>query len=162
MLRVLSFSTFYSLIQIISAFAVVAVAAASHLDHGYKYDVEVKHEHYPSQHYEAKADEWSHGSEAYAHQGHQGHHDDHEDEHVDYHAHPQYKFEYGVKDEKTGDHKSHWEHRDGDVVKGEYTLDEADGTQRVVEYSSDKHNGFNAVVKKIGHAHHVGHAHHHH
>jgi hypothetical protein len=27
-----------------------------------------------------------------------------------------------------GDHKSQWEIRDGDVVKGEYTLDEADGT----------------------------------
>uniref|UniRef100_A0A182UDG7 Uncharacterized protein n=1 Tax=Anopheles melas TaxID=34690 RepID=A0A182UDG7_9DIPT len=65
-------------------------------------------------------------------------------EHHDYHSHPSYKFEYGVKDPHTGDHKSQWEHRDGDVVKGAYTLDEADGTKRVVEYSSDKHNGFQA------------------
>ena len=77
------------------------------------------------------------------------------DEKYDYYAHPSYKFDYGVKDEKTGDHKSHWEHRDGDVVKGEYTLDEADGTKRVVSYTSDKKHGFNAVVHNIGHAHHA-------
>uniref|UniRef100_A0A182PIR2 Uncharacterized protein n=1 Tax=Anopheles epiroticus TaxID=199890 RepID=A0A182PIR2_9DIPT len=52
-------------------------------------------------------------------------------EHQDYHSHPSYKFEYGVKDPHTGDHKSQWEHRDGDVVKGAYTLDEADGTKRL-------------------------------
>uniref|UniRef100_A0A182PIR4 Cuticle protein 8 n=1 Tax=Anopheles epiroticus TaxID=199890 RepID=A0A182PIR4_9DIPT len=43
-------------------------------------------------------------------------------EHEDYHSHPSYKFEYGVKDPHTGDHKSQWEHRDGDVVKGAYKL----------------------------------------
>ncbi|KFB45766.1 hypothetical protein ZHAS_00013740 [Anopheles sinensis] len=74
--------------------------------------------------------------------------------HQDYHSHPSYKFEYGVKDPHTGDHKSQWEHRDGDVVKGAYTLHEADGTERVVEYFSDKHNGFQAHVKRVGHAYH--------
>ena len=71
----------------------------------------------------------------------------------DYHAHPSYKFEYGVKDEKTGDEKSHWEHRDGDVVKGQYTLNDADGTKRVVSYTSDDKNGFKAEVHNIGKAH---------
>lgn len=52
----------------------------------------------------------------------------HEDDHHDYYHYPSYKFEYGVKDPKTGDSHSQWEHRDGDDVKGEYTLDEADGT----------------------------------
>lgn len=33
-------------------------------------------------------------------------------------------------------------------------LKEADGTTRVVEYTADKHNGFNAIVKRIGHAEH--------
>ncbi|XP_065074707.1 cuticle protein 7-like [Ochlerotatus camptorhynchus] len=61
--------------------------------------------------------------------------------HEEHHSHPKYKFEYGVKDSKTGDHKSQWEHRDGDVVKGQYSLHEADGTERIVEYTSDKHNG---------------------
>jgi Insect cuticle protein len=75
-------------------------------------------------------------------------------DHKDYYTYPKYKFEYGVKDPKTGDHKSQWEIRDGDVVKGEYTLDEADGTKRVVEYHADGKTGFHAIVKKIGHAHH--------
>ncbi|XP_049293237.1 cuticle protein 8-like [Anopheles funestus] len=77
-----------------------------------------------------------------------------EPEHKEHYAHPKYKFEYGVKDPHTGDHKSQWEVRDGDVVKGAYTLHEADGTERVVEYKSDGHNGFEADVKKVGHAHH--------
>jgi hypothetical protein len=81
------------------------------------------------------------------HGGHGGHHEEHYPDH-----HPAYKFEYGVKDEKTKDHKSHWEHRDGDKVHGEYTLDEADGTKRIVTYSSDKKSGFTAHVQKIGHA----------
>lgn len=46
--------------------------------------------------------------------------------------------------------KQHIEERDGDKVKGSYTLKEADGTTRVVEYEADKHNGFNAKVHKIG------------
>ncbi|XP_039440823.1 cuticle protein 8-like [Culex pipiens pallens] len=75
----------------------------------------------------------------------------HHDE--DYNAHPKYKFEYGVKDAHTGDHKTQWESRDGDVVKGQYTLDEADGTHRIVDYKADDHNGFEAVVKTV-HGHH--------
>uniref|UniRef100_A0A182QD12 Uncharacterized protein n=1 Tax=Anopheles farauti TaxID=69004 RepID=A0A182QD12_9DIPT len=68
----------------------------------------------------------------------------------DYYAYPKYKFEYGVKDYHTGDHKSQWEVRDGDVVKGEYTLDEPDGSVRIVKYHADAKNGFEAVVKNIG------------
>lgn len=37
---------------------------------------------------------------------------------------------------------------------GAYSLAEPDGTTRIVEYTADKHNGFNAVVKRIGHAQH--------
>jgi hypothetical protein len=95
------------------------------------------------------------GDEGHGH-GHGGHggHESH-----DYYHHPSYKYEYGVKDPKTKDHHSQWEHRDGDVVKGEYTLDEADGTKRVVKYSSDKKSGFTAHVERIGHAEHP-HGHH--
>lgn len=45
------------------------------------------------------------------------------------------------------------------TISGGYSLHEPDGTKRVVEYTSDKHNGFNAVVKRIGHAHHPAHYH---
>ncbi|KAL3277770.1 hypothetical protein HHI36_013110 [Cryptolaemus montrouzieri] len=63
-----------------------------------------------------------------------------------------YKFEYGVSDPHTGDHKSHWEVRENGVVRGEYSLLEPDGTTRVVQYTADDHNGFRAVVKRIGHS----------
>ncbi|KAH9628220.1 hypothetical protein HF086_003052 [Spodoptera exigua] len=78
--------------------------------------------------------------------------DDHHGEEydMDYHAHPKYSFDYSVKDPHTGDNKEHWETRDGDKVKGTYTLIETDGTKRVVEYEADDKNGFNAVVHKIG------------
>jgi Insect cuticle protein len=85
----------------------------------------------------------------------------HYEEHKDYHHHPSYKYEYGVHDPKTKDHHSQWEHRDGDKVHGEYTLDEADGTKRIVKYSSSKHEGFNAHVERVGHASHPHHSHHH-
>ncbi|CAK1589816.1 unnamed protein product [Parnassius mnemosyne] len=73
-----------------------------------------------------------------------------EDYEIDYHSHPKYSFDYSVKDPHTGDDKEHWETRDGDKVKGTYTLVETDGTKRVVEYEADDKNGFNAVVHKIG------------
>ncbi|KAI5644716.1 insect cuticle protein domain-containing protein [Phthorimaea operculella] len=84
------------------------------------------------------------------HQSLDEHHHGH-DYDLDYHAHPKYAFDYSVKDPHTGDDKQHWETRDGDKVKGSYTLTETDGTKRVVEYEADDKNGFNAVVHKIGH-----------
>ncbi|CAH0626996.1 unnamed protein product [Chrysodeixis includens] len=61
-------------------------------------------------------------------------------------THPQYEFNYSVADGHTGDNKSQHESRDGDVVRGSYSLHEADGSVRTVEYSADAHSGFNAVV----------------
>jgi hypothetical protein len=40
------------------------------------------------------------------------------------------------------------------VVKGSYSVVEADGTIRTVEYTADKYNGFNAIVKRTGQARH--------
>lgn len=59
-----------------------------------------------------------------------------------------------MADGHTGDQKSQVEERDGDVVKGQYSLVEPDGTIRTVDYTSDPHNGFNAVVTRSGHASH--------
>lgn len=61
---------------------------------------------------------------------------------------PQYKYDYAVHDPETHDIKSQWEHRDGDLVKGAYSLLEPDGSMRLVEYTSDKDGGFNAVVSR--------------
>lgn len=63
-------------------------------------------------------------------------------------AYPKYHYNYGVADSHTGDVKSQHEVRDGDVVKGSYSLVEPDGSVRTVEYTADDHNGFNAVVHK--------------
>lgn len=64
-------------------------------------------------------------------------------------AYPKYEFEYSVSDKKTGDHKHHHETRDGDRVRGEYSLVETDGSLRKVQYHADDHNGFNAIVSKF-------------
>ncbi|KAI8116985.1 Cuticle protein [Lucilia cuprina] len=63
-------------------------------------------------------------------------------------AYPQYKFAYNVQDALTGDSKTQEETRDGDVVRGSYSLIEADGSRRIVNYYADDINGFNAVVSK--------------
>lgn len=72
---------------------------------------------------------------------------------ADYDHNPEYSYSYNVHDEQTGDVKSQQETRRGDVVEGSYSLIEADGTRRIVEYTADAHNGFNAVVHKEGVAH---------
>uniref|UniRef100_A0A6V7L066 Uncharacterized protein n=1 Tax=Bracon brevicornis TaxID=1563983 RepID=A0A6V7L066_9HYME len=66
----------------------------------------------------------------------------------EYDPHPQYTYAYDVQDALTGDAKSQHETRNGDVVSGSYSLIEADGTRRVVEYTADPVNGFNAVVHR--------------
>ncbi|XP_028168307.1 cuticle protein 7 [Ostrinia furnacalis] len=70
--------------------------------------------------------------------------------HNGYYDHPRYAFNYGVADHSTGDVKSQHETRDGDVVKGQYSLVEPDGSIRTVDYTADSVNGFNAVVSKSG------------
>ncbi|XP_072940672.1 uncharacterized protein [Epargyreus clarus] len=84
-----------------------------------------------------------------------GHYEEH-------HAPAHYAFEYSVEDKHTGDIKSQHETREGDAVKGYYSLHEADGTVRRVEYTADKHSGFNAVVHREGKATHAVPVHYHH
>ncbi|KAL1454919.1 hypothetical protein WDU94_009048 [Cyamophila willieti] len=62
---------------------------------------------------------------------------------------PRYKYGYSVHDPKTKDIKSAWEHRDGDVTHGEYSLVEPDGAIRIVKYVVDKDKGFQAIVDRI-------------
>ncbi|CAG5036164.1 unnamed protein product [Parnassius apollo] len=63
---------------------------------------------------------------------------------------PRYAFNYAINDPFTSDNKAQWEARNGDVVKGAYSLREPDGSIRVVEYSANDISGFNAIVKNIG------------
>lgn len=67
---------------------------------------------------------------------------------TEYDPNPQYSYAYDVQDPFTGDSKSQVETRNGDVVKGQYSLLDSDGTKRTVDYSADPINGFNAVVSK--------------
>ncbi|XP_065163221.1 histidine-rich glycoprotein-like [Atheta coriaria] len=120
-----------------------------HQNNGYKNHVEhVYHKH--DNHYD---------HHDYHHDNHYDHHDynAHDDHHEKYH-HPKYAFKYGVEDAHTHDMKSQEEHRDGDVVKGHYKVVQPDGRTRIVHYTADEHNGFNAEVTYSGHA---DHDHHH-
>ncbi|XP_071442090.1 larval cuticle protein A3A-like [Hetaerina americana] len=69
---------------------------------------------------------------------------------TDYDPNPHYSYSYDIQDALTGDSKTQSEQRDGDVVQGSYSLVEPDGTRRIVEYTADPVNGFNAVVHKEG------------
>ncbi|KAM3962362.1 cuticular protein RR-2 motif 79 [Aphomia sociella] len=64
-----------------------------------------------------------------------------------YDAHPRYAFEYSVNDPHTGDVKQQKEERDGEVVKGQYSLVEPDGSVRTVDYVADWETGFHADVR---------------
>ncbi|XP_004524354.1 larval cuticle protein A2B [Ceratitis capitata] len=66
----------------------------------------------------------------------------------EYDPHPQYTYGYDVKDALSGDSKTAVETRDGDIVQGQYSLNDADGYRRIVDYTSDPINGFNAVVRR--------------
>jgi len=65
-----------------------------------------------------------------------------------YDPNPQYNYGYSIQDGLTGDSKGHQESRNGDVVQGQYSLVEPDGSTRTVTYTSDPVNGFNAVVDR--------------
>ncbi|KAJ8918349.1 hypothetical protein NQ315_008043 [Exocentrus adspersus] len=70
-----------------------------------------------------------------------------------------YSFSYGVKDLHTGDIKHQWEKKEGDSIKGQYSVVEPDGSVRTVDYTADDKSGFNAVVKHTGPFQHpVGHS----
>lgn len=67
-----------------------------------------------------------------------------------YDPNPHYTYSYNVNDYHTGDSKSQHETRTGDVVRGQYSLTDPDGSRRTVDYTADPHNGFNAVIRRTG------------
>ncbi|XP_017782493.1 PREDICTED: larval cuticle protein A1A-like [Nicrophorus vespilloides] len=66
----------------------------------------------------------------------------------EYDPNPQYSYGYDVQDSLTGDNKQQQETRNGDAVQGSYSLVDADGFKRTVEYTADPIHGFNAVVHR--------------
>ena len=67
---------------------------------------------------------------------------------VEVEAPAHYEFSYDVHDTHTGDIKNQHESRNGDHVEGQYSLIDADGYRRIVDYSSDAHTGFIAHVRR--------------
>ena len=67
-----------------------------------------------------------------------------------YDLHPQYNFGYSVADTLTGDAKTREESRDGDVVRGSYSVADPDGRIRTVTYTADAEHGFVAKVTYDG------------
>lgn len=60
-----------------------------------------------------------------------------------------YQFQYEVHEESTGDIKSQREEAINGKVKGEYSLVEPDGQfRRIVSYTADDVNGFQADIRK--------------
>ena len=59
-----------------------------------------------------------------------------------------YNFEYAVHDEHTGDIKEQHEEAKNGGVEGYYSLIDADGYKRIVHYTADDHNGFQAKVER--------------
>ncbi|ROT75428.1 putative cuticular protein RR-2 family member 7 isoform X1 [Penaeus vannamei] len=61
---------------------------------------------------------------------------------------PEYAWAYEVDARSTGDMKSAREERRGDVVVGQYSVMDPDGSLRVVDYSVAPGTGFQATVRK--------------
>ncbi|XP_026497355.2 uncharacterized protein LOC113401595 [Vanessa tameamea] len=59
----------------------------------------------------------------------------------------EYNYWYDIVDPSTGDAKSLHEIRQGDVVKGSYSVLDPDGTKRIVDYTADSKSGFKAIVR---------------
>ncbi|CAO1352110.1 unnamed protein product [Diamesa hyperborea] len=59
-----------------------------------------------------------------------------------------YDFKYEVHDQKTGDIKRQSETSDNGSVKGQYSLVDADGYHRIVDYTADDVHGFQATVRR--------------
>ena len=59
-----------------------------------------------------------------------------------------YEFKYEVHDEHTGDIKRQSEKAVNGAIQGQYSLYDADGFHRVVDYTADDHHGFVANVRR--------------
>ncbi|XP_028169635.1 uncharacterized histidine-rich protein DDB_G0274557-like [Ostrinia furnacalis] len=149
------------IVIVAAALAIAAARPQGGHEHGHAYSSQsiVLHQSHGHEAQSHGHQVQSHGHQEQSH-GHQEHHAHEQEHHVDYYAEPHYSYEYKVQDPHTHDNKYHHETRKGDQVKGVYSLHEADGSVRIVEYTADKHNGFNAIVKHEGHVPEHHHSHH--
>lgn len=60
----------------------------------------------------------------------------------------EYDYNYSVHDDSTKDIKQHHEKALNGAIVGQYSLMDADGYRRIVDYTADDKNGFKAVVRR--------------
>lgn len=60
-----------------------------------------------------------------------------------------YEYAYSVNDKLTGDFKTQTEHRRGHYVQGQYSLIDADGFQRIVDYTANDRDGLHSEVRRL-------------
>lgn len=59
-----------------------------------------------------------------------------------------YEFNYDVHDPHSGDVKQQHESAKDGAISGQYSLIDADGYRRIVDYTADDHHGFQANVRR--------------
>lgn len=59
---------------------------------------------------------------------------------------PSYQFGFDVKDDEFTNYQNRKESRDGNVIKGSYSVVDSDGFIRTVSYTADPKEGFKAEV----------------
>ena len=63
-------------------------------------------------------------------------------------ANPSYQFGFDVKDDEFTNYQNRKEQRDGNVIKGSYSVVDSDGFIRTVTYTADPKEGFKAEVSR--------------
>lgn len=79
-------------------------------------------------------------------QGGQKHSDEEDD--ADFDHNPNYQFGFDVKDDEFTNYQNRKEQRDGNVIKGSYSVVDSDGFIRTVTYTADPKEGFKAEVSR--------------
>ncbi|XP_055534218.1 putative mediator of RNA polymerase II transcription subunit 26 isoform X1 [Wyeomyia smithii] len=70
------------------------------------------------------------------------------DEDEDFDANPSYQFGFDVKDDEYTNYQNRKEQREGNVIKGSYSVVDSDGFIRTVTYTADPKEGFRAEVSR--------------
>lgn len=66
----------------------------------------------------------------------------------DYDHNPSYQFGFDVKDDEYTNYQNRKEQREGNVIKGSYSVVDSDGFIRTVTYTADPKEGFKAEVSR--------------
>ncbi|XP_073951056.1 uncharacterized protein isoform X2 [Choristoneura fumiferana] len=66
----------------------------------------------------------------------------------DYDPHPSYQFGFDVNDDQYTNYQNRKEQREGDTIKGSYSVVDSDGFIRTVTYTADPKEGFKAEVSR--------------